>query len=171
MKKLFLIRHAKSSWKNPLLDDFDRPLNKRGKNDAPLMGSILNQLGVRPDLIIASPAYRAKITAETIAYEVHYDKHDIHYYEDLYEASSENIIDTVKYLEDDKDIVFLVGHNPSLNFFAEEFLGFDENIPTCAVVEIEFDCDCWQDITTSNAEFISFEYPKKYKNEFKEENE
>lgn len=163
MKKLFLIRHGKSSWKNLSLDDFDRPLNKRGKNDAPLMGSILHQLGIIPDLIVASPAYRAKKTAEAIAHEVHYDKHEIHFYEDLYEASSDNITDTIKYLDDEYDTVFLVGHNPSLNFFAEEYLGFDENIPTCGIVELEFDCECWQDINTQNADFISFEYPKKYK--------
>lgn len=163
MKKLLLIRHAKSSWKNHSLSDFDRPLNKRGKTDAPLMGSILRKLGLKVDLIVSSPAYRAKITAEYIANELNYDKHYINYYEDLYEASSDNISETIKYIDDEHDIVILVGHNPSLNFFAYEYLTFEENIPTCGILELTFDCDRWQDINSKCANFISFEYPKKYK--------
>lgn len=162
MKKLYLIRHAKSSWKNLTLEDFDRPLNKRGKRNAPFMGNLLHQLGVNPDIIVASPSYRTRKTAEIIAKEVNYDKHKIDYYEDLYEASLNDILDTLKYLDDKNKIVFLIGHNPSLNLFAQEVLDFDENIPTCGILEIEFSCDLWQDVSSKNSKLISFEYPKKY---------
>ncbi|WP_404318357.1 SixA phosphatase family protein [Malaciobacter canalis] len=162
MKKLYLIRHAKSSWKNLTLADYDRPLNKRGKLNAPFMGNLLYQLGIKPDIIVSSPAYRARKTAQLIAKEVRYNKKDIDYYEDLYEASINNIIDTLKYLDDKNSVVFLVGHNPSLNLFAEQFLDFDENIPTCAILEIEFNCQLWQEISSYNSKLITFEYPKKY---------
>jgi len=162
LKKLYLIRHAKSSWKNLTLSDYDRPLNKRGKSNAPFMGNLLQQLGVKPDIIVSSPAYRARKTAQLIAKEVKYNKKNIDYYEDLYEASVNNIIDTLKYLDDKNNVVFLIGHNPSLNLFAEEFLDFDENIPTCAILEIEFSCQLWQEINSYNCKLITFEYPKKY---------
>ncbi len=163
MKKLYLIRHAKSSWKNLTLEDFDRPLNKRGKKNAPFMGNLLKQLEIKPDLIIASPAYRTRITAELIANEITYDKHQIEYYENLYEASLENIEESIKYLKDKYEIVFLVGHNPSLNLFSEKFAFFKDNIPTCGIIELSFNCQSWQNILPNNCELISFEYPKKYK--------
>ena len=86
MKRLYLVRHAKSSWKDPDLDDFDRPLNKRGKRDAPLMGQKLRQADVRPDLIVSSPAKRAAKTAKIMAGQIEYPVKKIIWDESLYAA-------------------------------------------------------------------------------------
>ena len=160
MKKLYLIRHAKSDWSNPSLDDFDRPLNKRGKKNAPFMGKILNQKGISPDLIISSPAYRARNTAIKIAKKIKY--HDeIIFNEYLYEASLKTILEIVNYIADEYDNVFIVGHNPGLNMLAFYLIDFNDNIPTSGVLEIEFNCDLWREASKRNANFVSFDYPKK----------
>lgn len=160
MKKLFLIRHAKSDWSNSSLDDFDRPLNKRGKKNAPFMGEVLHNKAIQADMIISSPAYRARETSVAISKEVNYSK-DIIYNEYLYEASLKTVLDVVTYIEDENDTVFLVGHNPSLNMLAFYLVDFNDNIPTCGILEIEFDCESWREAKKRNAKLISFEYPKK----------
>ncbi|MFA6138323.1 MAG: histidine phosphatase family protein [Sulfurimonas sp.] len=162
MKKLYIIRHAKSSWKEISLDDFERPLNKRGKADAPFMGSKLKEKRVMPDLILSSPALRAKTTAEIIAKKVEFKK-EIVFDENIYEASATTLHKILTKIADKKNVAFVFGHNPSLNELAEKYINFDENIPTCGVVEIEFDCDSWADISAENARLVSFDYPKKYK--------
>lgn len=159
MKKLYIIRHAKSSWKDSTLDDFDRPLNKRGKLDAPFMGTRLKEKNIMVDLIISSPALRAKTTAEIIAKKINYTK-AILFKKDIYEVGTHAIKKILKKIDNDNNIVFLFGHNPDLNMLAEEYVDFDENIPTCGVVEIEFDCERWADISAINAKLISFDYPK-----------
>ncbi len=162
MKKLFIIRHAKSSWKDFSLDDFDRPLNKRGKLNAPLMGTKLKERGVVPDIMISSSALRAKTTAEIIAKKVKYSQKII-FKKDIYEIGESAIEKILKKLDDENSVVFLFGHNPDLNMLAEDYVDFDENIPTCGIVEIAFDCGKWKDISSENAKFISFDYPKRYK--------
>ncbi|MDT8338879.1 MAG: histidine phosphatase family protein [Sulfurimonas sp.] len=159
MKKLYIIRHAKSSWSNGTLDDFERPLNKRGKANAPMMGARLKEKGIMPDIIISSPAKRAKSTAEIIANEVGYK--NILFLDDIYEATSETLRKILSKLEDSYRVVFLVGHNPSLNELAEKLVGFDENIPTCGILEIELRCKKWADMDPKNAKLLSFDYPKK----------
>ena len=160
MKKLYIIRHAKSSWKDFTLDDFDRPLNKRGKLNTPYMGKKLKQNNILPDMIISSPALRAKLTAKSIAKEINYTK-KIVFNEDIYEASVGILEQILIQLDDTNNIVFLFGHNPSLNMFTQSYVDFDENIPTCGIVEIEFNCTKWKDIEYKNANFISFDYPKR----------
>lgn len=162
MKKVYLIRHAKSSWKDFSLEDFERPLNKRGKSDAPLMGAKLHNKKVVPDTILSSPALRAKTTAEIIAKKIGFEK-EILYKKDIYEASATTLHKILTKIADKKSIVFLFGHNPSLNELAENYIHFNENIPTCAVVEIAFDCNSWADISAENASLVSFDYPKKEK--------
>lgn len=161
MKKLYLIRHAKSDWSNPKLDDFDRPLNKRGKHDAPFMGEILHNKVARPDLIISSPAYRARQTTLEIANKINYHN-EIVFNEYIYEANLKTLIDITTYIENNYNTVFLIGHNPSLNLLANYFVNFDKNIPTSGILEIEFDCNSFQDINNKNANLISFDYPKKF---------
>ena len=161
-KKLFIIRHAKSSWKDSSLDDFDRPLNKRGKLNAPFIGDKLKEKEVVPDIIISSPALRAKSTAEIIAKKVKYDK-KILFKRDIYEVGESAIHKILTKLDNENSVVFLFGHNPDLNMLAEDYVNFDENIPTCGIVEIEFNCKRWKDISAKNAKLISFDYPKRYK--------
>lgn len=160
MKKLYLIRHAKSDWSNSSLDDFDRPLNKRGKKNAPFMGKILRDKGIIPDLIISSPAYRARETARKIAKKLKY-REEIMYNEYIYEASLKTILEIINFIEDEYDDVILVGHNPGLNMLAFYLVDFNDNLPTCGAIEIEFDCQTWREASKSNAKFVSFEYPKK----------
>ena len=161
MKKLYLIRHGKSDWSNKNLEDFDRPLNARGKKNAQLMGKIFYKKGIFPDIIISSPAYRARDTSKRIAQKVGYHE-DIIYNEYLYNASLKTILDIVSFIEDEYDDVFLVGHNPSLNLLAFYLIDFNDNLPTCGVLEIEFKCDSWREINKKNAQLVSFEYPKKF---------
>lgn len=161
MKKLYIIRHAKSSWKDSELDDFERPLNKRGKQNAPFMGDKLKEKHVVPDIVISSPALRAKTTAEIIAKKVNYKK-EIVYDNDIYEADITTLHNIFTKVDNENGTVFLFGHNPELNMLAEVYVGFDENIPTCGVLEIEFNCERWRDIGANNAKLVSFDYPKKY---------
>ena len=161
MKTLYIIRHAKSSWKDLSLDDFDRPLNKRGQRDAPFMGKVLKGLHVKPDIILSSPALRAKMTAEIIAKKVKYSK-KILFIDDIYEASAITLHRLLTKIDDKNSIAFLFGHNPGLNDLVEEYVDVDENIPTCGVVCIEFNAKSWSEISELNAKLISFDYPKKY---------
>ena len=160
MKKLFLIRHAKSSWKNLDLDDFDRPLNKRGRFDAPLMADILYFNTEKVDAIISSPAIRAKSTAQIIADRFNTN---IFFKDEIYHASTLVLQTLIKNFNTNLDTIFLVGHNPGLNFFADEFVNLYTNIPTCGVVAIGFDCDSWKNISKECSKLLFFEYPKKFK--------
>jgi phosphohistidine phosphatase len=160
-KKLYLIRHAKSSWKNISLDDFDRPLNKRGKNDAPIIGKLLKERINHIDLIITSPAKRTAETARIIGKNMDYTKM-ILYDEKIYEASANDLLQIIRELDDKISNVLLVGHNPGLtdlvNYLSNEIIS---NIPTCGVVAIEFK-NTWMDIKVKDGKITFFEYPKKY---------
>jgi len=160
MKKLYIIRHAKSSRSDETLEDFERPLNKRGKENAPMIGERLKEKGIMPDIIISSPAKRAKSTAEMIAKEIGYKK-KILFDENIYESSVDELCKILTSINDKNSAVFLVGHNPSLNDLAYYYVHHEVNIPTCGIVEIAFECDTWADIEPKNAKLLSFEYPKK----------
>jgi len=160
MKKLYIIRHAKSSRSDETLEDFERPLNKRGKENAPMIGERLKEKGIMPDIIISSPAKRAKSTAEMIAKEIGYKK-KILFDENIYEASVDELRKIIRAIDDKNSAAFLVGHNPSLNDLANYYVHHEVNIPTCGIVEIAFECDTWADIEPKNAKLLSFEYPKK----------
>jgi len=161
-KRLFLIRHAKSSWKDSSLSDYERPLNNRGKRDAPFMGGLLMNKSVQPDLIISSHAERAIRTALIIASSLGYAEKSIIIDERIYEASYKEIIDVIKETNAKVEKLFLFGHNPGLttlhNFICEKFI---DNIPTCGITEYEFD-GSWGDLSGNSCKLISFEYPRKY---------
>ncbi|SMP86242.1 phosphohistidine phosphatase [Epsilonproteobacteria bacterium SCGC AD-308-O04] len=161
MKKLYIIRHAKSSWKDTSLGDYDRPLNKRGKKDAPFMAKVLKEKNISPDAIISSPAKRAKTTAQIFAKEINFTK-PVVYNKNIYEADGAELKHVITLLKDKVKTVFIFGHNPGLNMLVENFLEFDENIPTCGIVELEFDCKKWSEISSKNVKLISFDYPKKH---------
>ena len=162
MKTLYLGRHAKSSWKNMDLADIDRPLNKRGKRDAPFMGKLLVDKGVKPDLIISSPAKRAAATAKVIATEINYPAMEIIFDENIYEATGRGLLEIISGAEEQYNSIMLFGHNPGLtvlnNNLSDHFI---DNIPTCGVVALEFKTS-WNEIELNSAGFIFFEYPKKY---------
>ena len=163
MKKLFLIRHAKSDWSDNTLKDFDRGLNARGLKDAPFMGKLLKGRNIIPDLIISSPALRTKLTIEILLKEMTLEQ-EIIYDESIYEAPFLNLKKVVDMIDEQFNIVFLVGHNPGLCDFVNSLCNESfENIPTCGIVELDFNTNFWSDISRENSKLISFEYPKKYK--------
>jgi phosphohistidine phosphatase len=163
MKTLYLVRHAKSSWKYPNLDDFERPLNKRGRKSAPFMGKILKKRNVAPDLILSSPANRASMTARIIAAKINYPLEKIRYSENIYEFSVNALIEVVSHMDDVINKAMLVGHNPALTELAN-YIGDQpiSNIPTSGVFCAELDIPSWAGISDRCGRLIFFEYPKKH---------
>jgi len=163
VKRLYLIRHAKSSWEDPQLADFDRPLNERGKRDAPRMGKRLAEAGHVPGALLSSPAKRAFSTAKKIGRELGFRKKDIRQDAALYHADESGLLRTVQGQSDKLDSVMLFGHNPGLTDFATSLCRYDfRNIPTCGVACIDFDTDTWKKVKYNQGELQFFDYPKKY---------
>ena len=163
MKTLYLARHAKSSWKYHKLDDFERPLNKRGRRNAPFMGEVLERLKVSPDLIISSPANRAAMTARILAAAIDYPFEDIRYSESVYEFSEYALMEVIRQIDDSVASAMIVGHNPAITGLANT-VGDQpiSNIPTSAVFCAELDIASWADMDERCGKMIFFEYPKKY---------
>ena len=161
-KTLFIVRHAKSSWDEAGLEDRDRPLNERGKEEAPKMGKHLAGYSVKPELITSSPALRALKTAEKIAKEIGFKKSDVVVDEGIYTFNGGSLMDVVKGFDDKYKSVMMVGHNPAITSFANEIsnAGID-NIPTCGVVLLEFDARKWKDVGKGGGRLLEFDYPKK----------
>ena len=163
MKTLYLVRHAKSSWKYPSLDDFERPLNKRGRKNAPFMGKILKKLKVTPDLIISSPANRAATTARIISATINYPLENIVYSEAIYEFSEDALIRVINKIDDSVNSSMVVGHNPAINGLAN-YIGDQpiSNIPTCGVYCLDLDISSWAKIYEHCGKLKFFEFPKKH---------
>jgi len=162
MKTLILIRHAKSCWDNPSLEDFLRPLNKRGKKDAPLMAQKLKDKQIIPDLIISSPSIR---TEQTLGYflEKFNSNKKVIFDENIYEAPYENLLQIIRQIDNLHKTIFLIGHNPGLNNLVNSLIdNFINNIPTTGIVRIDFDTGSWKEINRSNSKLIFFEYPKMF---------
>lgn len=163
MKTLYLVRHAKSSWKYPDLDDFERPLNKRGRRNAPFMGKILKKLKVAPDLIISSTANRAVMTARIIADNIDYSLEKIRYMESVCDAGVDVLIHVIKHIEDSVNHAMLIGHNPALTNLANYFGGKPiSNIPTCGVLRVDLDISSWGKNFEHCGKLKFFEFPKKH---------
>jgi phosphohistidine phosphatase len=162
MKTLTLIRHAKSSWKDPTLPDWDRPLNKRGRRDAPMMGGRLAAREAYADLLITSSAVRAMTTAEAIAAEIEYPADEILVAERLYGADEFEILEVIQNLDDAWDRVMLVGHNPGLTDLVNALspTGID-NLPTCGIVELTYDTESWALVGRIDSVAVDYDYPKK----------
>jgi phosphohistidine phosphatase len=161
MKRLYLIRHAKSSWDDPDLADFERPLNKRGKEDAPVLGKRLKKSKVKLDLVLSSPAKRALKTAKIIAKELGFPKKQIVTDEFLYNASVSTLLNVIQNIDDTFQQVMLVGHNPGLTDLAQYLTNVQiDNIPTCGVFCMDFDHPSWQEVAEGKGKFVFFNYPK-----------
>ena len=163
MKKIYLIRHAKSSWKDENVDDFERPLNSRGKRDVIFMGRRLKMFDVKPDLIYTSPAKRAEKTAKEIAREIDYEKKKIKTVDALYEGSYENYLELIHTTDDKYTSLFIIAHNPTITEVGERLSGaILSNIPTCAIVCISFDVESFKEIVEESGHILFFDYPKKH---------
>ncbi len=164
MKTLTLVRHAKSSWDYPELRDRDRPLNKRGERDAPVMGQRISAAGIRPSLIITSPAVRALTTAKTIAAEIGYPLEFLQREAGLYLASLDDFLAIVAAQDAGFNNIMVVGHNPGLTAFAN-FLSpsLTSNVPTSGVVCVNVDRENWDLRDRPVTELVLYDYPKKKK--------
>ncbi|WP_456384463.1 SixA phosphatase family protein [Desulfolithobacter sp.] len=161
MKQILLCRHAKSSWKNPELVDRDRPLAKRGKRDAPLMGRELSRRGVSVDRILCSPAKRTRKTARKIARELDFPRRDIVLVEEIYGADSGMLLQLIQAQKKKYHHLMLVGHNLAITDLANALGDLDiANVPTCGVVGFSFPVQRWRDVWPGNGTPLFFLYPK-----------
>ncbi|XOZ34773.1 SixA phosphatase family protein [Halomonadaceae bacterium KBTZ08] len=158
---LTLIRHAKSSWEDAKLRDFDRPLNERGQQDAPEMARRMAARGERPDHFLASSARRARETALILAQGVGFPEGDIHFERDLYLADSQQLLSTIQRLPDTSQNAWLVGHNPDLTELANLLAGPQtDNLPTCAVFQMAFEAGSWRDVKPETGQLRVYDTPK-----------
>jgi phosphohistidine phosphatase len=145
MKELLILRHAKSSWSNPSLADIDRPLNKRGKRDAPRIGALLRDQDLVPDLILCSPAVRAKKTALAVSNESGYEG-EIEIHDDLYPGDLSTYLEILASSPDEIDRAMIVGHNPGLEEFLDALTGESARLPTSALAQIRLPILDWAEI-------------------------
>ena len=162
LRVLTVVRHAKSSWNQAGIDDFDRRLNKRGLRNAPEMGKRLADAGFVVDKIISSPAVRAITTAKLIAKEINFNSQKITQEASIYNASLDTLLNIVTSLDDNLTRVMLVGHNPGFTNLCNYLSNCSiDNLPTCSIVQIKFPTTSWCSITKHTGELINFDYPKK----------
>ena len=145
MKNLLLMRHAKSSWKDTSLPDHQRPLNKRGKRDAPRMGEFLREQGIALDAILCSTAVRARETAQGFLQEYTFEN-EVQYFDDLYQAGPEMIIALLKQLPESVGAVMVIAHNPGLDDFLEIVCDECGHMPTACIAHIEYHIERWSDL-------------------------
>jgi phosphohistidine phosphatase len=163
MKTLFVVRHAKSSWENAGIADFDRPLNDRGKKDAPRMAKRLKGKKIHPDLMLTSPANRALTTCKRMAEILGYAADKIKTDRKLYHASEDEILSIIGGLKDTYDSVMIFGHNPGLTEFINLLLHEShhvEHIPTCGIVAITLDINSWSVAKNTEGKLLFFDFPK-----------
>ena len=158
MKRLILCRHAKSSWAEAGQQDHERPLSARGERDAPRIGERLHRHGTSPNLLISSPAVRARRTAELVANA----RSQIRLEPTLYLANPAALFAVVTGEKDDADCLLVVAHNPGLTDLANHLLPdlALDNLPTCGVVAIDFDAYDWAELPTTPRHLVYYDYPK-----------
>jgi phosphohistidine phosphatase len=142
MKTLLLLRHAKSSWKDPDLRDFDRPLNKRGIKAAARMGKFMRTQRINPGLIISSPARRARMTASLVMENARLDA-ELRYDERIYEADAETLLKVVSQIDEGVEMVVIIGHNPGMEELLEVLTGEEQEMATATLAEIALKVEKW----------------------------
>jgi phosphohistidine phosphatase len=163
MKELFLVRHAKSSWKYKDLSDLERPLSGRGRRDAPFMAKILYRQKINPDVVLSSPAVRALSTARYFCDEMNISFNDVKIMPGLYMPDPDDIFEIVSSLETITNTVMIFSHNPGITDFYNQLTDdYIENIPTCGIAAVEFNEESWADLKDKTGRLHFFEYPKKY---------
>lgn len=163
MLKLTLLRHAKSSWSISQLNDFDRPLKKRGYNDIFVMAQryVDCEYGI-PDFVLSSPALRAMTTAQLFCDGIAYPRAQIAQREEIYDASTVELYELLSNLEHKHQHVLLVGHNPGLTYLAVELAQLHTtNVPTAGLVHLKLKIDSWQQLKAGCGKLVNFDYPKR----------
>lgn len=161
MKKLFLIRHAKSDWADPGIKDFDRPLNHRGLRDAPVMARRLKDILKHVDILISSPALRAKTTAAFFSELYSTSKNNVLHDPRIYDAGFSQLLQVVNELDNKYHVVLLFGHNPGFSDLTTYLGGMHIDMPTCSIAELEFEVESWSMVSANSGKLASFDYPKK----------
>ena len=162
MKKLIVVRHAKSSWAEPGQQDFDRPLSERGKKDAPEMARRLLDADIKINAFVSSPAKRARITCRAFTEAYGRDKEEIIFHEKLYHAPARIFYETVKEFDDTYKTVAVFAHNPGITDFVNTLCANMQidNMPTCGVFAVQADVKSWEDFESAEKEFLFFKFPK-----------
>lgn len=168
MKTLYVLRHAKSSWDDAELADFDRPLNERGESTAPFMGEFMAASGFEPEVIVSSPAVRARDTAR-LAKEAAHLAVDTVYDERIYEASSRTLQLVASSIDDRFESAMLVGHNPGMEGLVRLLTGRSEEMPTAALAVIDLDIEQWSEIDSGLGALRRLIRPKEAMKVFKKE--
>lgn len=158
MKKLMIVRHAKSDWDNASLSDFDRPLNNRGMKTAPDMAKRLLNKGIIPQYLLSSPALRAKTTSNIFAKTL--GLAETKYNKAIYEASYPTLLKIVNGLPNSYNFVAMFGHNPGFSDLLYNLTGEFYDMPTCAVAIIDFDLDSWELVSADTGKLGYYDYPK-----------
>ncbi|MEP6787304.1 MAG: histidine phosphatase family protein [Acidobacteriota bacterium] len=159
MKTLFILRHAKSSWSEPDLSDFERPLNERGTKAAPFMGKLMANKGYAPSVVLSSPAVRAKNTAILVKDSGGFDA-ELRFDDRIYEASPQGLRSVVSELDDKYSSALLIGHNPGIEGFIRFLTGTIEPMPTAALAVIELQIDKWGETADGCGELQKIFRPK-----------
>lgn len=159
MKTLYLVRHAKSDWGHPGLADHDRPLNDRGRRDAPRMGRRLAERGARPDVVRSSTALRARTTAAALVAELEGEA-SVELDESMYATSVERLLDVIDALDDAAGSAMLVGHNPEFSALVGRLTGEGVELPTCTVAEVRLPVERWADASGTAGELVRLDTPK-----------
>lgn len=152
MKTLLLMRHGKSSWKDESLEDFDRPLKKRGRHDVPRMAEMMREECLIPDYVLASPAVRCRETVELLAENLDLDDDMIEYVEEFYQAEMDDYLDTLIDVVDSFMKVMIVGHNPTLEALLQTLTGEIEPLPTSAVACVKLGISSWEELEGDSEE-------------------
>ncbi len=145
MKTLLLLRHAKSSHKDERVDDIDRPLNKRGIEDAKLIGNLIRKKKIKPDLILTSPAERARQTADLVRKSAHLTV-ELTFDKRIYGATMGALVRLIKQINNNSNTVLLIGHNPGLEELLQKLTGEIVTLPTAALAFIELNVEHWSEM-------------------------
>lgn len=164
MKRVFLVRHAKSSWSDPGLTDFERPLNNRGYSDAEIIAKELKAKVGDIECIVSSTALRAMETTKILTSEKGINYDHLEYDDRLYHASADRILKTISKVSDEYESVAIVGHNPGMTYLGNDFANITiDNLPTTGVLAVEFDIEKWESVLKEKGRLLFFDYPKRHK--------
>lgn len=170
MLTLALLRHAKSSWDQPGLDDFDRPLNARGTDAAPLMGAEIRRIGLQPDITLCSPALRTRQTLQLALPELVASGRGVRFDRDLYTASAEDLLAILRALPSEAKVALIVGHNPAMHNLAlalvgsgakEDLADLTDTYPTGALAVLTFEARHWREIDVRRGHLMHFTMPRR----------
>ena len=154
-----MLRHAKSSWDNANLSDFERPLNERGLKAAPLMGNVMKTNQFEPQIILSSPARRAEQTAILVKEAAGFDG-DVKFEKRIYEASTAQLFEVVSEQNEKTESILLVGHNPGIENLIRALTGETHSMPTAALAVIDLETNRWSEINSLTGKLRTLIRPK-----------